>query len=190
MRSEEAKELDELLRAGLASYSIAEPRLGMEQRILRSVLEQEAPRRVWWPWTTGAVATASVLIVIALTLLHPKTVTAPGVATVAPMAQRAVVTHPETTELTTVVVAPRRHSSGMGARHARTSAPQKTSEDFLFPAAQTLTQEEALVVAVVEMRPVEVSKALEEAQTRSLEPVRVAAIHIEPLRQDGVRQEE
>ncbi len=190
MRSEEAKELEELLRAGLASYSIAEPRLGMEQRILRSVLEQEAPRIVWWPWVTGAIATASALIVIALTLSHPRTATSPSVATATPVAQRTVTNRAETTEVPNVVAAPRRHSSGMGARHARTSAPQKTSEDFLFPAAQTLTQEEALVVAVVEMRPVEVSKALEEAQTRSLEPVRVAAIHIEPLRTDGVRQEE
>jgi len=182
MQSDETRELDELLRAGIASYSAAEPSFGMEERILRSVLEQKWPgRAAWWPWAAGAVAAASVLIAMALSLTHPKSIPAPIVATKAPVAQTVVATRPATTEVQNVAAAPRRHSSGVGASHARTSAPEKTGEDFLFPAAQTLTQEEVLVVAAVEEHPAEVSQALIEAQRRSTEPVHVAAIHIEPL---------
>jgi len=191
MRSDEAEELNELLRAALGSYSVAEPRLGMEERILRSVLQQKQPgRTAWWSWAAGGIATASVLIAMVLSLTHPKTVPAPIVATRAPAAQTVVATRPATTEVRNVAAAPRKHPSGVGASHARTSAPEKTGEDFLFPAAQTLTQEEVLVVTAVEEHPAEVSQALIEAQRRSTEPVHVAAIHIEPLNKGGQQQEE
>lgn len=191
MRSEEAKELDELLRVGLASYSAAEPRWGMGERILRSVLEQKQSRRAaWWLWAAGALAMASVLMAMVLTLTHPKTVTAPTMATTAPATQSVDASHPETTEGQKVAATPRKHASSMAVSQVRTTTQQKVNDDFLFPASQMLTQEEALVVQVVEMRPAEVSTALQEAKTRSLEPVRVAAIHIEPLQTDGDRQEE
>jgi len=191
MRSDEAKELDELLRTGLASYSFAEPRLGMEGRVLRSVLEQKRPgRAAWWPWASGAIATASILIAMVLSLTHPKTVPAPVVATRAPAAQTVVAPHPETTQVRNVAAAPPKHSSGVGASHARTSTPPNTGDDFLFPAAQELTEEEILVVTAVEEHPAEVSQALIEAQRRSTEPVHVAAIHIEPLNKGGQQQEE
>jgi hypothetical protein len=190
MRSDDAQELDAVLERGLASYSTAEPQVGMEERILRTVLAQRESRRMWWPWAAGAFATASALIVMVVALTHPKTVPVPSVATATPAARTVVAPSPAETEVRNAAAAPRKHSSGVGASHARTSEPQKPAEEFLFPTAQTLTQEEIRVVNAVEERPGEVSKALEEAQRRSSEPVHVAAIHIEPLNNGGQQQEE
>ena len=189
MRSNDASDLNALLEAGLASYSSAEPRLGMEERILRSVLAQKKSHccggrgqrvhlRARACCRDGLYADAYEGDTLFRTWRDGS-----GTQTAVPL----------------LILRRRSRERGGGSANtraewvrgiARTSAPQKTSEDLLFPAVQTLTEEEELVVEMVEMRPVEVSKALEEAQTRSLEPVRVAAIHIEPLRTDGDRQEE
>jgi len=60
----------------------------------------------------------------------------------------------------------------------------------MFPNPQVLSEEESRIIALVDQHPAEISQALIEAQTRSAEPVRVAAIHIEPLNKGGQQQEE
>jgi hypothetical protein len=193
MQSEDARELDALLEAGLASYSSAEPQLGMEERVVRAALAQKTPRKVRWAWAAAALASACVLLAMVLTLNHLTTAHAPSLVQTHPAAQGAGQANSlgiETAVVRNEARAPVKHRTGMGASRARINTQQTESKDDIFPAPQVLTAEEADVVAAVEIRPAEISQALKEAQARSLEPVRVAAIHIEPLRQDGVRQEE
>ena len=52
-----------------------------------------------------------------------------------------------------------------------------------------LSEEESRIIALVDQHPAEISQAMIEAQTRSVEPVRVAAIYIEPLNRSGQQEE-
>src|SRR4051812_20291392 len=56
-------DLDKLLDAGLASYAAAEPRTGLERRVLAHVTA--ARRRPWMWWLAVAAPVAAALFVIA-----------------------------------------------------------------------------------------------------------------------------
>ena len=72
--------LDEMLDSLLASYSTAEPRPGMETRILASVRERQKFRRLGFTWLWASAGTAAaVLIVIALLFNHSTTLPKPPV---------------------------------------------------------------------------------------------------------------
>jgi hypothetical protein len=72
--------LDEMLDSLLASYSTAEPRPGMETRILASVRERQKFRRLGFTWLWASAGTAAaVLIVIALLFNHSATLPKPPV---------------------------------------------------------------------------------------------------------------
>lgn len=87
------KQLDDLLESFLSRYSAAEPRAGLEKRILANLRRAQEPTFRFWtqPWFLGtAVATAlAVLAAVALSLRpghhsHP-----------APVQARTPVAHPE-----------------------------------------------------------------------------------------------
>jgi hypothetical protein len=62
----ELDSLDRELDAALAKYAVAEPRTGLEERILAN-LETErdhAHDRAWWHWGAAALAIAAVVLVI------------------------------------------------------------------------------------------------------------------------------
>ena len=64
--NERDRKLDEWLDEALSKYSAAEPRLGLEQRVvaqLRSGEKARAERRNWWRWMPAFAAIAAVLIV-------------------------------------------------------------------------------------------------------------------------------
>jgi hypothetical protein len=197
MRSEESRELNALVDAGLASYTSAEPRLGMEERILRSVLAEKTPRRVWWPWAVGALASACVLAIVIFALMHANTVHAPSVVQSTPAEHAAPlpkIATPETQVAPRVEVAGTAKRGGkkeIAGREAMALANHRsTNVDEMFPSPQVLSEEESTIIAMVEQHPAEISQALIEAQRRSAEPVRVAAIHIEPLNNGGQQKEE
>ena len=65
--NERDRKLDQWLDEALSQYSAAEPRLGLEQRILAGVHAEEraqAGRKTWWRWMTAFAAIAAVLIVM------------------------------------------------------------------------------------------------------------------------------
>jgi hypothetical protein len=66
MRQED--EIDRVLDAALAKYAGAEPRAGLENRILANLtLERsQVPDHTWWRW--GAVAAAAAVVVVAVTI--------------------------------------------------------------------------------------------------------------------------
>lgn len=65
--NERDRKLDQWLDEALSQYSAAEPRLGLEQRVLASVHAEEhiqAGRKSWWRWMPAFAAIAAVLIVM------------------------------------------------------------------------------------------------------------------------------
>src|SRR5579859_4038923 len=57
--------LERLLDEGLKQYGVAEPRPGLETRILANVeaAEKHVPRFAWWRWVAGAAALAAAVII-------------------------------------------------------------------------------------------------------------------------------
>lgn len=196
MRSKETQEVDTIMEDGLASYCLAEPRRGMEKRIVRSLLAQEKPRRARWPWALGALATAA-LIVISLPTTSVKTAHPRRVVQTAPATHSVPQTNlsgPKEagvrSEATPNHAIGTREGSRSGAERTVARAHRTGNGDEMFPSPQVLSEEESRIIALVDQHPAEISQALIEAQTRSVEPVRVAAIHIEPLNKSGQQQEE
>lgn len=64
--NERDRKLDQWLDEALSKYSAAEPRLGLEQRVLAQLRSEEkarAERRNWWRWMPAFAAIAAALIV-------------------------------------------------------------------------------------------------------------------------------
>ena len=61
-------ELDRALDAALAKYAAAEPRSGLEDRVLANLrVERAGVRdRAWWRWSVLAVLAAMVIVALAL----------------------------------------------------------------------------------------------------------------------------
>lgn len=65
--NERDRKLDQWLDEALSQYSAAEPRLGLEQRVLANVAAEEkarSSRRGWWRWMPAFAAIAAVLVVM------------------------------------------------------------------------------------------------------------------------------
>lgn len=61
-------ELDRMLDAALAKYAAAEPRAGLEARVLANLRTERArvADRTWWRWGLAAAALAVVVVTVAL----------------------------------------------------------------------------------------------------------------------------
>jgi hypothetical protein len=68
MADETQDELDRVLDAALAKYAAAEPRAGLEARVLADLRaeREQVPDRSWWRWS--AVAVLASVVVVAVTL--------------------------------------------------------------------------------------------------------------------------
>ncbi|HVJ08571.1 MAG TPA: hypothetical protein VM554_09310 [Acidisarcina sp.] len=191
-------ELDDLLKAGLASYADAEPRLGMEERVLRRAREPRvAPRFRVWQWAAACACVAILAVLAALFATRPgKTDAAhPGVASLQPnVAQRTSaepagrpegVAAPELSETSELPEPLRRHIAPVRSHRTGPAAPAVTesspARSKFFPVLQPLTAEERRIIAAIQQHPAEVTQALTEAQAESAEPIHIAAIQIEPL---------
>jgi len=113
----EQDEFDRVLDAALAKYTAAEPRAGLEERVLANLRGEQAriPDRVWWRWTAVAAVAVVIVVVLALSLRSDKA------------SRPIVVNHPSTPteaprERETEIVS-NAHSSG--TRPARPSAARK-----------------------------------------------------------------
>lgn len=65
--NERDRKLDQWLDEALSQYSAAEPRLGLERRVLASVQAEEhtqTGRKRWWRWMPALAAIAAVLVVM------------------------------------------------------------------------------------------------------------------------------
>jgi hypothetical protein len=68
MANEKQDELDRVLDAALAKYAAAEPRAGLEERVLANLRAERAPvpDRAWWRWSVIAALAAVFLVALAL----------------------------------------------------------------------------------------------------------------------------
>jgi hypothetical protein len=78
--NERDRKLEQWLDEALSEYSAAEPRLGLEQRVLARARAEEqtrAGRRSWWRWMPAFAAIAAVLIVAVAVMPYWESKTAP-----------------------------------------------------------------------------------------------------------------
>jgi hypothetical protein len=82
-------ELDRALDSALAKYAGAEPRAGLEERVLANIRAERArvPDRAWWRWSAAALA--AVVVVAAALALRSGGPTQPVVAKHTPVTTRS-----------------------------------------------------------------------------------------------------
>jgi hypothetical protein len=93
-------ELDRVLDAALAKYAAAQPRQGLEERVLANlrVERARAPYRAWWHWSVMAALTAAVIVALAIgwksdEWSHPRMANHPSATTPAPKEASRIVTN-------------------------------------------------------------------------------------------------
>ena len=166
-----AHELDPALDAALANYTAAEPRAGLEARVLANLRAQpeRAPHRSWWNWrAAGAVAT---VVVVALAFAwnsgrpsHPA-VTANHVS---PPAQSPMKEEKQAvSNLSSKQVRPRQPSTAVNARVKAVAAANPKLDQF--PSPQPLSEQEKLLQNYVAQYP-EHAVLVARALTRAIPP--------------------
>jgi hypothetical protein len=171
---EKNREMDRWLDDALGQYSKAEPRPGLENRILAS-LQSERTKTVAlrpWGWASGAVL-AALTVAVAVWIGH-RTPEAPRDLAANPEMKP----HEQAREIPPMPVAPSAHAGGAVSHFRRSpqlmqsvkveSAPKLEH----FPAPQPLNEQEELLMRYVAKDPeraVLVAQARAEARQRDLE---------------------
>jgi hypothetical protein len=154
MRDRDAKEqlldvqLDALLDSLLSTYSAAEPRAGLEKRILANLRQAEEPKLRFWmqPWLLGAAAALAALVLV-LALLRPA-----QPSHVAPIQARKPETSPQKKDVSVPLPVRRRVS----AHTERASATMRkvndeaqgmplSSRPAVFPTPMPLSEQEGFM---------------------------------------------
>jgi hypothetical protein len=170
--------VDEMLDASLRHYAKAEPRPGLEGRVLAEVRarQEAARRRTTWAWAVGVACLAALvtLLMIAwprqqpaplhMTAEAPAILSAPAVAKIAPPVQPPISHRP---------------------RHPATSSRVDTRPPQ-FPTPRPLSEQEKLLLEYVQLlkdSPAASAVNTDQDQEHDLEipPITIAAIKIEPL---------
>jgi hypothetical protein len=159
-------ELDRILDAALASYSLQEPRAGLSARVMARVrTDSPSSRR---PWLLLAIAAAA-LACLAITTLHWHSNPRPVVVTMTPPVPAVEPAMP----------APLPAQPPLPAPAPRTG--RKLPQRERFPSPAPLTPEERVLVAFAQRAP---QVALRFAQPDK--PLEVEEINIRPLQIDGL----
>jgi len=169
--------LDHILDASLAHYNrAAEPRAGLEDRILANLRSQpvaEPSRWFRWQWlTSGAIAVAAVVLIAVMLMPKAQRQQPPPLTATKTDVPRAVETNPMSPATQTMPASPRR----LLVRH-RPLATRETSESThqvtvaaavphldVFPAPTPLSSQEQMLLSYVRRTPREVLVAVSEEQ--------------------------
>jgi hypothetical protein len=191
-------ELEELLQSGLKSYGDAEPLSGLEDRVLRHVHGRRARRGWTWFGWAGATASACLLLLAVVFGYRADWLVPDGSAH---RADASLGAHPPADgKLTDAQESSLNAAAGpeLQAGHARAgkslaakqirASPERLPKLEMFPTPHPLSSEERALVEFVNKHPQEVQQ-LADAEGQSLEPIQIAAIHIEPLTMDGPQPE-
>jgi hypothetical protein len=170
--------VDELLEASLRRYASAEPRPGLEGRVLAGVrARQEATRRrTMWTWAVGMAGVAAMVTLLVIYRPHRQPAPSP-VAAKAP----ANVSAPAAAKIAPPEQPPLPHRPRRPAVVSRIDTrPQQ------FPTPRPLSEQEKLLLVYVKSLEAssEVSvPATDQRSDQDLEipPIRIATIRIEPL---------
>jgi hypothetical protein len=159
---EKDKQMDEMLDSMLANYSSAEPRPGMETRILASVrdAEQRKPARPSWMfkglWAAAAVAAAIIVVVVFIggrqNVKQP-----PVVVKTAPTPVQPHAPQPSLPE--TVTVHPERHrlreavTPGVESTRLESASLPPGRRPEVFPSPTPLSEQERLLLSYLTSTP-------------------------------------
>lgn len=176
----EQDDLDRLIDSALGDY--AEPRAGLEQRMLARVAGDAArPSRRWWIVAAVAVPAAVVLLLVSYLVpwnLHPQA----GQMTYTPAVPKIVAPVIAAPEQATRRAVPSRHiRAGEHSAERAASNPIPRPKLDVFPTPQPLTGEEKALVRFVGETPEADRKALVAARQQVDEPLNISAIRIPPL---------
>ncbi|SRR6266852_7292918 len=166
-------ELDQLLNAGLAKYTAAEPRAGLEERVLASLRIEQArvAHRGWWGWGLAVAAATVVLVVAAAWRLESSHIskTAKGGAT-SGLPEPSIAKHVPVTPVDPPKTATPRAShegngmrpSGRGVVHRTIAHPIRPDAVVAtsprldqFPSPKPLSEQERMLLDYVEQFPEE-----------------------------------
>jgi len=158
MKPEEKERLaEQWLETGLKGLGQAEPRVGLEARILANLRTEPSGRN--WSWWPGVVALVAVLVILAMVTLKQ---TPPAVLTVAHPISKAgqrVATQSDTSAHSPgekVGTVPRRVTrSAQASRGEKAEMREKTPRLEEFPSPQPLSEQEKLLARYVDESPQE-----------------------------------
>lgn len=181
--SEQHEKLDEILDKALAAYGQAEPRMGLEARVLARLEEAKtSPARAWW-WKWAWAPAAALLLAGGLYLARPHTPlpTAPSVAG-KPVAPAVTAAQPEAPAVIAAAPAKPRVRPRVAPKVAEAAARQPQ-----FPAPQPPSEQEKLLLAYVRTQP---QAAAQQAQAAAapLAEMKIKPLEFEPLNPDGDQQ--
>jgi len=171
-------ELDELINAALPGYSAAEPRPGLEQRVMAaSVAVGRSPNRSFWGWALAIPVVACLLLFLLFATRHRPS---SGFATAGLHASPAT-SAPDQPKLAlqtpspAIIKKPTLRGLTAGARKPPPALPKQD----VFPTPTPLTPEETSLIALgsagVQTAPPST------AATTDIDPIRIAELRIEPL---------
>jgi hypothetical protein len=156
-------ELDRVLDGALAKYAAAEPRAGLDERVLANLRAEQArvPERVWWRWSVAGALVALVVVALAVAWRSGRP-HAPVIAN-----------HPPTPAPSVQQAGTRATSNGGAIR--RTQVPRSRPRVEIaanpqldqFPSPRPLSEEEQLLVRYVHEFPEEavlIAKAQAESE--------------------------
>jgi len=147
---------DLALDAVLAKYTAAEPRVGLEERILANLRAERdrIPNRVWWRWAIAGVLAAIMIVGVTLTWRSAK----PSQPTAANRPQSSL--HESQKPGTEVTVQdntaqPHEHTPIRRAtvRPPRTAVGEKSPKLDQFPSPQPLSEQEKILASYVNQYP-------------------------------------
>jgi len=182
---QDREDLDLQLDAALATYADPEQNSHLAAQILTAIAPVRPvipPRR---QWAIGVPAFAALLLAAFFPLRHfpthhhaESTATASAPKIASEIASRTTPTQPNQ------VAVSRPPQKAAKARRARIQPP--VEEAFLpkqevFPTPTPLTPQERALAALVNRNPGDIRQSVAETEQQSIEPLRIAAIHIPPL---------
>jgi hypothetical protein len=180
MATEKQDELDRILDAALAKYATAEPREGLEGRVLATLRAERArlPNRTSWRWSAMAALAAVIVVALALASrsdkkLRPVVTTHPSSAKPAPKEVPQIFSSGRLKE-----VRPQKRSARRGTSVRRSQpeiviaanpgSPKRSSPKLdQFPSAQPLSEQEKILANYVAQYP-EHAALIAQARTEAL----------------------
>ncbi len=185
--------VDELLDSALARYRSAEPRLGLEERVLGRLRADGQPRP--WPvWAWRLAAGVAVLGTVVLAVLLRRTVhITPGLPGPNSSVEARKMNSPPSGSKAAFVEPiakshPARQASAHLTRQLRSQRVGAEPHKDVFPSPAPLSEEEKLLLRYVRESPAPVLMALQRA-TDALEEIRIEPLEIPSLDFESARSQ-
>jgi hypothetical protein len=187
--------VDELLDATLARYRGAEPRLGLEERVLTRLRSEQQPQP-WLGWT-WRLAAGVVVFAIVLATAHwaRRMVFAPGtparISGSSPTepsksATSASILQPDATKPVASHTARRIKSRSM--RQVALRRVMAEPRQDIFPSPAPLSKEERLLLSYMKLGPPPASMGLHKG-SEEIEEIQIPPLEIAPLKSESVQLE-